>query len=826
MTKWINRILTLVVTLALLPVSGFALEIPRQEAKTKFFYVFGPSGNPLDGKESNEFHLYVDVPEAVQGDVWLKVNDPQTGNGWDAGISPYDTKTEFSVTGSSLLDKKVFGEDTASLTKGSYQFGPYTKDQGEKVGNKYRFTLAAKTLSGDDMNVFNVTVKPDQADVWSDKFTFILLPSHGDKMFFYPEVPADVKNITVRNFDLDKDGGIAQVTDPSNGEVFKIVDSDSGQWADTKITLTGAGERRLEYRVTTTDQNHGHAGIQVLDDKGNALPIYFKKGPWVAPVKPVKAKKVAPAPAPAPKNLGCNQYVFDARKSYDPNKGKLSYAWDFGDGTASDQPYIVHTYEKGGNYRVTLTVSDNSGLHCEKNTTSQQIDVNTPPQAALAGPQLACVGESVSLDASGSKDDGGKMTYRWNFGDGTTGEGAQVTKTYEKGGVYQVGVNVDDNAGTSCSVDAAKHTIRINTAPVAKAGKPVDMCVRNGKEGFTVSFDGSGSYDADKDNLDYRWNFGDGSTGEGARVSHQYEKSGDFTAKLTVADNSGAACSSASDSIPVKLNKAPVALAGKDQFVCAGQEVTLDGSESQADGSSNYSWNLGDGSTAEGQVVKHKYEKGGKYKVMLTADDGKKTSCSTSSDAVTVRVNSKPQASLSKVEAVCTGDKISFDAGASSDPDGGSLKYSWDFGDGSAVSGGSKISHKYEKGGTYKVTVTVDDGTGSACSASADTIYVKVNTPPKANAGPNLVCCQEDASPFDASKSSDPDGDNLTYRWDFGDGSNSTDVKAQHAYAKSGNYKVTVTVNDNSGTACSVDQASFVANVNAQPVPIFEIKQK
>lgn len=815
--KLLNRILAVVVTLALVPVSGFALEIPRQDAKTKYFYIFGPGGNPLDGKESDEFHLYADVPEHAQGEVWFKVNDPNTGGDWDAGIAPYDTKTEFSVSGSSLLDKKVFGSEAVA----SHTFGPYSKEQGKKVGNKYRFTFTAKTLSGDDMNVFNVTLKPEQADVWSDKFTFILLPSNGDKMFFYPEVPADVRNITVRNFDLDKDGGVSRLRDTSSGQVYPISDSDSGQWADTKITLTGEGTRRLEYRVTTTDQNHGHAGLQILDENGNALPIYFRKGPEAAPVK-----KVAPAPAPAPKNLGCNQYVFDARKSYDPEKGKLSYVWDFGDGNTSDQPYVVHTYEKGGNYRVTLTVSDNSGLRCEKSTTSQQIDVNTPPQAALAGPQLACAGEAVSLDAGASKDDGGNMSYRWNFGDGTTGEGAEVTKTFEKGGVYEVGVTVDDNAGTSCSVDAAKHTIRINTAPVAKAGKPVDMCVRGGSEGFNVSFDGSGSYDADKDNLQYSWNFGDGSTGEGARVSHTYEKSGDYTAKLSVSDNSGAACSADVDSIPVKLNKAPVALAGKDQFVCAGESVTLDGSASQADGSVNYNWSLGDGSTAQGEVVKHTYEKGGVYKVVLTADDGKETACSDSSDALTVTVNSKPQASLNKVEAVCTGDKISFDAGASSDPDGGSLKYGWDFGDGTTYSGGSKVAHKYEKGGTYKVTVTVDDGTGSDCGVSADTIYVKVNTPPQANVGPNLVCCEDDVTPFDASKSSDPDGDTLSYSWNFGDGGTSTDAKTEHAYAKSGNYKVTVTVNDNSGTVCSVDQASFVADVNSQPVPIFEVKQK
>ena len=63
------------------------------------------------------------------------------------------------------------------------------------------------------------------------------------------------------------------------------------------------------------------------------------------------------------------------------------------------------------------------------------------------------------------------------------------------------------------------------------------------------------------------------------------------------------------------------------------------------------------------------------------------------------------------------------------DPDGDRLNYVWDFGD-STTAEGPVTSHTYTKGGSYNVTVTVDDGSGTECASSTSGFVASANSAP------------------------------------------------------------------------------------------------
>jgi PKD repeat protein len=64
----------------------------------------------------------------------------------------------------------------------------------------------------------------------------------------------------------------------------------------------------------------------------------------------------------------------------------------------------------------------------------------------------------------------------------------------------------------------------------------------------------------------------------------------------------------------------------------------------------------------------------------------------------------------------------------------------------------------------------------------------------------------------------------VIYTWDFGDGQTATGAAADHRYAQSGTYHVTLSVNDGSGMACSTDVSATAAAVNAPPVAHMTIR--
>lgn len=91
---------------------------------------------------------------------------------------------------------------------------------------------------------------------------------------------------------------------------------------------------------------------------------------------------------------------------------------------------------------------------------------------------------------------------------------------------------------------------------------------------LAVNFDASNTFDSDGDDLTYVWDFGDGNTAEGITVEHTYTTPGNYTARVTVKDNSGETSTAQSK---ILAGNAPpqveIALAGNQNFYFPGQPL-------------------------------------------------------------------------------------------------------------------------------------------------------------------------------------------------------------------------------------------------------------
>jgi hypothetical protein len=152
--------------------------------------------------------------------------------------------------------------------------------------------------------------------------------------------------------------------------------------------------------------------------------------------------------------------------------------------------------------------------------------------------------------------------------------------------------------------------------------------------------------------------------------------------------------------------------------------------------------------------------------VRLTVSDGDLSA----TDDCRVTVNAPPEADAGPDQQVSVGETVQMDGSGSSDPDGDALTYSWQFvsrpeGSSATLSSptSSATSFTPDVGGEYTVRLTVSDGgltSTDECTADANSI-------PVADAGPDQSVNLGAVVHLDGSGSSDPDGDALTYSWQF-----------------------------------------------------------
>jgi hypothetical protein len=181
-----------------------------------------------------------------------------------------------------------------------------------------------------------------------------------------------------------------------------------------------------------------------------------------------------------------SQVTFNGSGSTD-NVGITNYTWTFQDGgpVTLFGAMPTHTFNTGGDYLVTLSVTDGA-LNADADTMWVNVTFDTEAPVADAGPdQTQDEGTTVNFDGSGSTDNIGIVDYTWDFTDGTAQVLNGVTPSYlfANPGVFVVTLTVTDFDGNTDS-DTVTITVLDVTAPVAVAGGD-----QNVDEDTIVNFD-------------------------------------------------------------------------------------------------------------------------------------------------------------------------------------------------------------------------------------------------------------------------------------------------------------------------------------------------
>ena len=257
-------------------------------------------------------------------------------------------------------------------------------------------------------------------------------------------------------------GGVAGLSDPQGDEVYAfgpIAGLGLDIVLNDRTSLIFGGQGMLTFPDEKVDAagNNGYIGgnpnrwgeFDFLGNVSLGLKINFRSA-----FTPVDVLAIN-----GPSALQTNQSgTFEATVNMDATE-PVEYRWDFGDGGMATGLVANHAYSRAGTYTVTFTASNSGSTDSE----SMSVTVTDPPVAAAivsinASPNPATVGETVRFSSTVRGD--APITYSWNFGDGSTGTGANPTHAYAAPGTYNVTLTVQNNVGS----DSRSLQVTVNPA--------------------------------------------------------------------------------------------------------------------------------------------------------------------------------------------------------------------------------------------------------------------------------------------------------------------------------------------------------------------------
>lgn len=420
----------------------------------------------------------------------------------------------------------------------------------------------------------------------------------------------------------------------------------------------------------------------------------------------------------------------------------LSYLWNFGDGSPTDNtPSPSHPYSVANNYVVKLAVTSSQGC---SDTLSQNVNITASGNLTdYTAPDTVCIGTSVTFKNISSPF---PNSSSWNYGDGSPVDIARDGHhSYATPGIYAVQLT---NTFSGCNGSITKNLYVVNPPVTSFSGTNIANCQPPLTSTFTNTSTGATSW---------YWDFGDGSSSTLQNpLPHTYTTSGIFNVTLT--SSAGSGCSNAVQKVAyVKIQKPVVGFSNLPAYGCAPYTFTPAANIITVDGVATYNWNFGNGNTSTLQNPPPQTFAAGLYnvKLIITTNGG----CSDTATGVVKVGSTKPVPAFSFVPpTACVKSAIQF---TDLTPVGTSNQWLWEFGDGN-TSTIENPTYSYLKPGTFKVRLTAyEDGCWDTLS---QTIVIN---PPLADFKFTPVCGQKNSFIFTDNST----GPVTTWFWDFNDGS-------------------------------------------------------
>lgn len=467
------------------------------------------------------------------------------------------------------------------------------------------------------------------------------------------------------------------------------------------------------------------------------------------------------------------------------NVQAATWLWDFGDGATSTEQQPVHEYSQAGNYDVTLTIAGANG--CTGSVT-QTVPVQTVPFFCNAYfyanfPGYPNDTKTVQFqDASFNTDPLSPLNYAWDFGDGATSTESNPLHVYEAFGTYPVTLTVSTD---NCS-SVFQQNLQIDSFVYTPNCQPGFIYGISYSDPWEVQF---WDYSLTEDFIvDWFWDFGDGTTGSGSLVTHQYNAPGSYDVTMTITT---LACGERVITLPIYINEYSYCNSSFTSNTVIDKTISLTGFAYYDASDAQWLWDFGDGNTSDaGPEVTHTYAQGGEYDISLTtiAADG----CSNTTTWPDVLIFDSTICYTSFYYYTNLGGAVQF-YNYSYLPAGGTNTWVWDFGDGTTGSGENPI-HVYTEPGTYEVTLTA--GNGDCSDTYTLSVYMDEWSLQQCYASwGSYIPDYSDPNTMSFSSyafSVDPD---FSLTWDLGDGTIVNDeAYFNHTYAADGVYTVSLVV--------------------------------